>query len=439
MLRDVSSAQSDVAVPAPKTRGVYYGWYIITVAMVGAFLCGGMTSQVFFSVMLKPITNDLGWTRTEVTGAVALGTLSGGLLAPFAGVLVDRYGARVMAPIGAIAVSLALYLLGSVHSLWVFYVSFILARGLSSTTVTGIVSQSLAVNWFRRMRGRAFGMIAMAVPLGGSVGAIAAQPIIDGPGWRTVFIVFPSLLLICFVIPAVVVYRRRPEDLGLLPDGDIAPQPGVPRRPTLAPEISWTLREAARTKALWLLISGLFIGTLANGAVSFHLVAYYTDKGMSSSIAAVAISVYALFGAIANFIWGFLVERMSERLLLASAMVLSSLSLGLMLPVQHAAPAIAVAALYGMAARGEGTLVNTILAQYYGRDSYGRIAGIVSPFNSIALGIGPLLASICFDLSGSYTIAFAIFSGTYLFSAFILVLARKPARREPGGSHATVF
>jgi MFS family permease len=85
-----------------------------------------------------------------------------------------------MAPLGAIAVSLALYLLGSVHSLWVFYVSFILARGLSSTTVTGVVSQSLAVNWFRRMRGRAFGMIAMAVPLGGSVGAIAAQPIIDG-------------------------------------------------------------------------------------------------------------------------------------------------------------------------------------------------------------------------------------------------------------------
>ena len=428
MLRDVTTVPSEATVSAKKPQGVFYGWYIIAVAMVGAFLCGGMTSQVFFSVILKPLTNDLGWSRTEVTGAIALGTLSGGLLAPLAGTLVDRYGARVMAPLGAIAVSLALYLLGSVHSLWVFYVAFILARGLSSTTVTGVVSQSLAVNWFRRMRGRAFGMIAMAVPLGGSIGALAAQPIIDGPGWRTVFVVFPSLLLICFVLPALIVYRRRPEDLGLLPDGDREPGHGLPGRTVLAPEVSWTLREAARTRALWLLISGLFIGTLANGAVSFHLVAYYSDKGMSSAVAAVAISVYALFGAIANFVWGFLVERMSERLLLAAAMVLSSLSLGLMLPVQHAAPAIAVAAVYGMAARGEGTLVNTILAQYYGRDSYGRIAGVVSPFNSLALGIGSLLASICFDLSGSYTIAFAIFSGTYLFSAFILVLARKPAR-----------
>ena len=162
MLRGVPGLESEFALPATRTKRVYYGWYIIAVAMIGAFLCGGMTSQVFFSVILKPLTSDLGWSRTEVTGAVALGTLSGGLLAPFAGALVDRYGARVMAPLGAIAVSLALYLLGSAHSLWVFYVAFILARGLSSTTVTGVVSQSLAVNWFRRMRGRAFGATPLA-------------------------------------------------------------------------------------------------------------------------------------------------------------------------------------------------------------------------------------------------------------------------------------
>jgi hypothetical protein len=192
-----------------------------------------------------------------------------------------------------------------------------------------------------------------------------------------------------------------------------------------APEISWTLREAARTRALWLLISGLFIGTLANGAVSFHLVAYYSDKGMSSAVAAVAISVYALFGAVP-----------SSGVSWSRGCRASSAGCG------HEQAAYRWASCCPSARRPplrsrlctewrprRGTLVNTILAQYYGRDSYGRIAGVVSPFNSIALGIGPLLASICFDLSGSYTIAFAIFSGTYLFSAFILVLARKPARR----------
>jgi MFS transporter, OFA family, oxalate/formate antiporter len=148
-------------------------------------------------------------------------------------------------------------------------------------------------------------------------------------------------------------------------------------------------------------------------------------------VAAGAISLYALFGALANFVWGFLVERMSERLLLVAAMVLSGIALLLTLPVQAAAPALAVAAVYGLAGRGEGTLVNTVLAQYYGRESYGRIAGFVSPFNMAALGIGPLLASLSFDLAGSYNLAFAVFSSTYIASAVLLWLVRKPSRPTP--------
>ena len=399
--------------------------------MGGAFLCGGLTSQVFFSVVLKPITEDLGWSRTEVTGAITLGTLAGGLLGPLAGTLVDRFGPRFMAPAGATVVAIALLVLSTVQSLWLFYVAFIVARAIASTTVTGVVAQSLAVNWFRRMRGRVFGLLAMAVPLGGSVGALAAQPIMEGPGWRTMFVIAPLVLLVTFVLPSLLVYRRRPEDIGLLPDGD-APA-AIDQRDTRAPveEISWTLKEAARTRALWLLVAGLFIGTLANGAVSFHLVAFYLDKGLSPAVAAGAISLYALFGAFANFVWGFLIERISERLLLVAAMVLSGISLLLTLPVQAALPALAVAAVFGTAGRGEGTLVNTVLASYYGRESYGRIAGFVSPFNMAALGLGPLLASLSFDLAGSYDLAFGLFSSSYIASALLLWLVRKPVRPEP--------
>jgi MFS family permease len=436
MLGGVPATSSEgVTGLVDRTRGVYYGWYILAVAMVGAFLCGGLTSQVFFSVMLKPITADLGWSRTEVTGAVTLGTLSAGLMAPVAGVLADRYGPRFLAPAGALVVAVVLMLLSDLESLWVFYAIFITARSLSSSTVTGVVSQTLAANWFRRMRGRAFGMLAMAVPLGGSVGALAAQPIIDGPGWRTVFLIFPALLLVLFVVPSLVIYRRRPEDMGLLPDGDPPGGRNATHRRMLAPEVSWTLSEAARTRALWLLVTGLFIGTLANGAVSFHLVAYYTDKGISPAVAAGAISLYAFCGAIANFVWGFLVEHLSERILLALAMILSGATLLSMLPVETTLPALIAAGLYGLAARGEGTLVNTVLAQYYGRESYGRIAGMVSPFNSLALGLGPLIASLSFDFSGSYTGVFAVFSATYIASAFLLWLARKP--EKPAGQRSS--
>ena len=412
-----------------RTGGVFYGWYVIGVAMVGAFLVGGMTSQVFFSVILKPLTDETGWSRTEVSGAITLGTLSGGLVAPISGMLVDRYGPRYIAPLGAIVVVASLLLMSQMHSLVLFYVSYILARSFGSNMVGGVVSQSLAVNWFRRMRGRAFGLLSMAIPLGGSIGALIAQPLINGPGWRTIFIVFPILMLTLFVVPAAMVYRRRPEEMGLLPDGDppeaIEESTGKPLR---AAEFSWTVAEAVRTKALWLIVAGMFIGTLANGSVSFHLVAYYQDKGFSSTTAAAAISLFAFFGAVASIIWGFLVERFSERLLLTFAMVLSGFCMWAMLPNVGAPAALTVAALYGLIARGEGTLVNMVLAQYYGRESYGRIAGVTSPFNMAALGLGPLCASLSYDLTGAYTIVYGTFGFTYMVSAVLLWMARRPPR-----------
>ncbi len=161
-------------------------------------------------------------------------------MAPFSGALVDRYGPRLLAPAGGLVICAALLLLASVQSLLVFYIAFIVARAFSSATMTGVVSQSLGVNWFRRMRGRVLGLFAMAVPLGGSFGAIVAQPIIGGLGWRVIFYTAPFLLLILFILPALFVYRRRPEDIGRKPDGDsLVTEPSETPRVS-SPEINWT-------------------------------------------------------------------------------------------------------------------------------------------------------------------------------------------------------
>ena len=411
---------------------IFYGWYVLAVAMIGAFLCGGLTSSVFFSVILKPLTAELDWSRSQVTGAVTLATIVAALMAPFSGMLVDRYGPRLLAPAGATIVALSLVAIGRSQGLLVFYMAYIVARGFSSSTVTGVVSQALAANWFRRMRGRSFGLLSMSVPLGGSFAALIAQPLIEAYGWRSVFVVFPPIIVACFVVPALLIYRRRPEDIGLLPDGgprEVTVRGGGDGGPALeSVEDSWSLAEAVRTRTLWLLASGNTIGTLVGGTVSFHLVAYYTDKGMSAETGALAVSLYAFFGAMASLIWGFLVERVSERLLLVAAATTAGVTLLLMVFVQAAPLALAVAAIYGTAARGEGALVNTIMANYYGRASYGRIVGFVSPFNSVALGVGPLIASLAFDLSGSYDGVFAIFGFISIGSASLLWFARRPVR-----------
>jgi MFS family permease len=417
---------------APVLRGsqgrIFYGWYIIGISMVGGFMAAG-TSQLFMGVMLKPMTEDLGWTRTETSGAITLGTLFAGLISPGAGWLTDRYGPRFLAPSCALIVVGAFFFLSNLNSLWQFYVAYIIGRGFSSSILAGVVPLTLATNWFRRYRGRAMGLVSMALPLGGSLLALVGQLIIESSGWRSVFTMFGIALLVLYVVPALFLIRRRPEDVGLLPDGAtfITEDPDSTSPTAYQPEVSWTLKQAIRTRALWLLIAGLWFGLLANGAIGFHLVAYYSDKGISATTAATALSVYGFTGALANGLWGLLVERVSERVLAVFAMSLSAASVLFLLTVDAIPQAFVFAFVFGLAARGESSLIMMMVAQYYGRGSYGTINGFITPFQMLGLGLGPLVASISYDLSGSYDNAFFLFAAFFAIAAAALWFARRPA------------
>jgi MFS family permease len=271
------------------------------------------------------------------------------------------------------------------------------------------------------------GLVSMALPLGGSVLTIVGQLIIESHGWRAAFTVFGIALLVLYFVPALLIIRRRPEDLGLLPDGAAALSDGAEATNVASrPETSWTLAQAVRTKTLWLLIVGLWLGVMANGAVSFHVVAYYSDQGLSATVAATALSAYGFTGAVANGMWGFLVERVSERLLAVIAMSLSGLCVLFLLTVSSTPQAFIFALAFGLAARGESSLVMMMVAQYYGRASYGTINGFITPFQMLGLGLGPLVASIFYDVLGSYEVAFLIFAASFGLSASCLGLARRP-------------
>jgi len=246
-------------------------------------------------------------------------------------------------------------------------------------------------------------------------------------GWRAVFLIFALAIIALQAIPAAILLRRRPEDCGLLPDGDCAPVPSVTsvRNPPKT-EFSWTLRAAMNTPTLWFLISASIVALTVNAGVGFHLIAYYTDVGISAASAVAALSVYAFMGATANVIWGFLSEKISERVLATAIMILTALTILYLQSVRTATGALIFAVIFGMTSRGEGTLINIILAQYYGRYSFGAISGLVNPFNMLGLGFGPIIASFAFDLAGSYVIVFYVFTAVSLLSAALLWMAKRP-------------
>ena len=396
--------------------------------MIGAVTATGF-SQLFMSVMLKPLTAEYGWSRTAATGAITVGTILAGMLSLPFGKLADRYGPRVLTSLGALITAILYYCITKFVDLWEFYAIFIIGRVISSNAISNIVPRTAAVNWFHRFRGRVLGLLSMASALGSSVLVFIAQLIMEHNGWRTVFILFAIGTIFLQALPAVLILRRCPEDYGLRPDGDQDAHEGSSSsdKKNSQEEFNWTLSEVIQTPALWLLIVASITAHIVNAGVGFHLVAYYTDVGIATEVAVGALSIYAFTGAIANVVWGFLSERISERLLASAVMFLTAATILYLQTVITPPGAFIFAVFFGLTSRGEGTLVNIILAQYYGRNSYGTISGFVNPFNMIGLGTGPLISSVMFDHTGSYQEVFSIFIATSLVSAILLWLAKKPA------------
>lgn len=417
----------------PVRTPFFYGWLILGVTMASAFVAAA-SGQLFMGIMLKPLTDDLGWSRTTTAGAITAGTIASGLLSPAAGYVVDRWGPRGIMSAAGVGATLALLLMAGMGSLWQFYLGYVVARSLGQACLGSVVPMATVANWFVAKRGRALGLITMALPLGGSVLAFLAQLVIEHGSWRNVFLGLAALTALTAIVPPALLLRQSPEQVGLHPDGaatatsSAAPRGrgrGVPAG-ARDPEHSYTLGQAMRTRSLWLLIVLQMITITGSGALSFQQVAYYTDHGISATAAAFSISAYALCGAFSNGLWGYLSERVSERVLAFGVMLLAAAGAWLMGGVRTEAMAIAISGLLGLAARGQGSPLTMIFARYYGRRYFGSITGFVQPFTMIGLGLGPLLGSLAFDLTHAYDTTFLAATVLYLIGAAMIPLAGPP-------------
>ena len=209
-------AQEGVTQQAVKSPRIFYGWYIVGTSMVihlwvSIIWVYGM--QVFFN----PILTTFGWSRTALSGAFSLQRLEGSVAAPVLGFMLDRFGPRKIIVGGALIGGLGLISLSFVQTIWMFYVS-VLLTAVGTSACIGQTRNWAIVQWFRRKRGRALGI--------GSTGAVFSGPLlvitlllVANLGWRTAFLV-TGVGTWALVIPLAAVFRSRPGDYGLLPDGD---------------------------------------------------------------------------------------------------------------------------------------------------------------------------------------------------------------------------
>ena len=411
----------------------YYGWLILGIASFATFGATGV-SQVVLGGIQVYISEDTGWDASTLSYAATAGTWCSGLIAPAVGRLADRYGPRWLMPTGLLIAGVCFLLLSGVNSVWQFYAAYVVARAVSNPVLIGLVPRTAAVNFFRRRRNIALAMVSTFRPIAGAINIQLFALIAISQTWREGFR-YLGIFSLVLIIPVVLLMRRRPEDFGLQPDGASAipssqPSPGGRGSSVATPsaEVSWTVREAIRTRSFWLIVATACVGTLASSSVGFSMVPYLVEGARLSVTAAAGVLSLGTVLSIANVAWGYLSDRFTPRRCLMVTMLGAGGLLGFLTMVDSLAEALVFALVWGIFSGAVGSMENMMLAQYYGRDSYGSLLGIFSPFQTAALGLGPSLASLLREFSGSYILLYTVMVVAYLASAVLLFLARPPVR-----------
>ena len=419
----------------------YYGWLVLAMCALGTFAGTGI-SQVVLGGIQGFIFEDTGWTRSTLALGVSLGTWSGGFLAPFVGRLADRYGPRWLMPIGLVIVGISFFSLAGVHSVWQFYLAYMLGRAVSNPVLIGVVPRTAAVNFFRRQRNISLALTGMFRPVSGAINIQIISAIAVAHSWRTAYRYLGAVSLL-LVLPLILILRRRPEDIGLLPDGEV---PGgessslsgaagpLHASPGAAGEQSWPLREVLGTRTFWLIGGVAALVTLGSSTIGFLIVPYFNEEaGLSNAQAAGALSLSTVL-SVSSLGWGVMADRFTPRLCLVVALVATAAALFYLLTVSSLAGAYGFGVIWGVSTAAIGVLEHMMLAQYFGRGSYGSIIGTLGPLQTGALGLGPTLGARVRGLTGSYTGIQLGMVAVFMFAALLVLLIRPPGMLKGGAT-----
>ncbi|PZC51013.1 MAG: Sugar phosphate permease [Chloroflexi bacterium] len=406
-----------------KRTPFFYGWIIVAGAFFGAFASGGIQGFTF-SVFLKPMSDDLGWTRSALTAGIAINTLVASFIAPIFGFIVDKYGPRPIMAVAALVGGVAAGLLSNVTELWQFYVIFAVAGIFGGAALGEVVTQSTVVKWFVRLRGRAVAIGSMGGAASGAVLAPVITFMVATSGWRSGWVLMAAIFFM-LLFPISLLMIRSPEDVGLTPDGDRREANSQNRSDD---EVSWYLKEALRDKTLWFLTAALTVAGLCVSSVVVHEFSLITDRGFSSTTAAAVLSTHAVMASAGRLIWGFVVEKVKVRYAMSIVFLLCGLSVIMLVTVENSPLLFVFAVIYGLSIGGYSVTTAVAFANYYGRANVGSIRGAVSPLVTGSVAVGPVLIAVGYDLQGNYTMGFFILSLLYLIASGLTLLATPPQR-----------
>lgn len=415
---------------------IFYGWYIVAVGFL-ANVASSFALASTMSIFLKPLTADLGVSRGVFSLLRSGEGIIAACVAPLVGTLVDRYGGRWLIVIGTGIVALGYFLLSSVESFGQFVAVRLTLVTLGDAMMGYMVINVIIAQWFSRYRGRALAISSMGVGFAKVCMPVVAASLIVWLGWRQTWLAFGVMTLGLLVLPALLIVRRSPEAMGLLPDGaaqadaadDGAAQAVTGGRGVGDQEANWTRGEAARTTAFWLLVVTFGISSIGVTGLNLHVYSYVTDLGHSAVVAATVMSIIASMQLASPLGWGVLAERIGARYAATLRFVIQGIGLALAVVGGNLLSLYAGFFIYGIGLGGNMVLPDILWADYFGRRSLGKIRGMGLFISHFLAAIGPPFFGFLFDLTGGYGLSFAIFGMVLGISAGLSLMLRAPAHK----------
>jgi MFS family permease len=413
-------------------KGLFYGWWIVIIGCILDAVKGG-TFNSGFTLYFLPVLNELQLSRAATSLPFSLAKLESALQGPLVGYLIDRVDLRVMLVLGVTFAGLGFVLLSLTHSYLLFLIVFMGFLSLGFQAGFNHATMAAVNHWFLKKRGLAMSIVQTGQAIGGVVIFPLVALAVLKLGWRQA--AFLSGLGVLSLVPLVLLVRRSPEGMGLLPDGEgrAPPHPSTvattPVHRRREPE-DYTAGEALRTPTFWLLAAFHGLRNVPYGGVTVHLVPLLVWKGLSQPMAAFFVGLMAFSTIIIRPLTGWLGDRWSKQKIGALGVILGGLGLLVLTCSDGALWHIVAFAILFSFADAINSVTWALVGDFFGRRQFATIRGWIGMIQSLAAMPAAVFTGWIFDQTESYFYALLPFIAIYGVAGLILWQAPRPRRPQ---------
>lgn len=404
---------------------VFQGWWVVAGVFVAEMFAIGSTSYAF-SLFVVPAGDEFGLSRAATNTGLVLILLGMAISAPIIGRLLDRLPARFILVGGAIGLGAGLIGIGLANSIWVIAALLLLLVGPGAGATGPLSAATVVSRWFSHRRGRALGVAAVATSMGGTLIVPMVGFNLSLFGWRGALLIQGGLVVVLVSLVAALLVRDSPSESN---DEDRMYGTEDVSQAKSAPDVYWSPARILRNRNFWCI--GLAVGlTFAvTQAVLVSLVPYALDMGLDVAQASMFIAIISFASILGKLCFGTIADRVDKRRLLLVIMAVSLLQLACLWAQPEILILVLVLAVSGFTAGGELPVWQALVADRFGRISYGTALGFMQFILTVCSIFTIIYVGGAYDEGGSYGLGFVTLMAVVLL-AMVFVLLITPAAQN---------